>query len=235
MPNVVALEPNHMVDAPALQDGDRLGRAEFFRRWDAQPDLHFAERIEGIVHLMASPVSIREHASPSNRVGWAFTNYEMSTPGVLGFGAGTMLIDFDNDFQPDQALVILPEHGGRTRWSGKYLEGAPELAAEVSHTTAARDRGVKMEVYRRNGTREYLVWRTALGILDIHTLDGDGMYCPAPLSDGIWKSAAFPGLWLHPAALLANDHATLRATAEAGLHSPEHTAFVAELAARRAQ
>ncbi len=41
---------------PPLENGDRLTRAEFERRYEATPDLKKAELIEGIVHL-PSPVT----------------------------------------------------------------------------------------------------------------------------------------------------------------------------------
>ena len=42
---------------PALQNGDHLTRAEFERRYHAQPHLKKAELIEGVVYV-PSPVSI---------------------------------------------------------------------------------------------------------------------------------------------------------------------------------
>ena len=45
---------------PPLEDGDRLTRAEFERRYMAMPDLKKAELIEGVVHV-ASPVRQRYH------------------------------------------------------------------------------------------------------------------------------------------------------------------------------
>jgi hypothetical protein len=46
-----------------LQNGDRLSRAEFERRYDATPNLKRAELIEGVVY-MPPPVSFDEHAGP---------------------------------------------------------------------------------------------------------------------------------------------------------------------------
>ncbi len=52
-----------------LHDGDRMGREEFHRRYQAMgPDVR-AELIEGVVHLhtepdMASPVSLSGHGTP---------------------------------------------------------------------------------------------------------------------------------------------------------------------------
>ena len=57
------------------------------------------------------------------------------------------------------------------------------------------------------------------------------MLAPA---DGIFRSVVFPGLWLDAAALLAGDRAKLLAVLQQGLQSPEHAAFVEELARRRA-
>jgi hypothetical protein len=42
----------------------------------------------------------------------------------------------------------------------------------------------------------------------------------------------FPGLWLDPAALLRGDGARVLAVAQQGHGSPEHTAFLQELARR---
>ena len=48
--------------------------------------------------------------------------------------------------------------------------------------------------------------------------------------DGLYRSKAFPGLWLDPVALLNGDIAAVFATLDRGLASPEHAAFVARLA-----
>ena len=42
-------------DIPSLENGDRLTRAEFERRYEAMPNLKKAELIEGVVY-MPSPV-----------------------------------------------------------------------------------------------------------------------------------------------------------------------------------
>jgi hypothetical protein len=51
--------------------------------------------------------------------------------------------------------------------------------------------------------------------------------------DGLYRSTAFPGLWLDPRALLQGDTKRLRAVLDIGLATPEHAAFVARLAATR--
>ena len=48
---------------PPLENGDRLTRCEFERRYAARPDLRKAELIEGVVHA-PSPVRAAGHAEP---------------------------------------------------------------------------------------------------------------------------------------------------------------------------
>jgi hypothetical protein len=51
---------------PALENGDRLTRAEFERRYEAMPHLKKAELIEGVVYV-PSPVRHRQHGAPLRR------------------------------------------------------------------------------------------------------------------------------------------------------------------------
>jgi hypothetical protein len=55
-----------------------------------------------------------------------------------------------------------------------------------------------------------------------------------PDADGVIRVATFPGLWIHVEALLARDAGRLMDTHNAGLASPGHAEFVADLARRRA-
>src|SRR5262245_37211044 len=138
---------------PPLQNGDRLTRDEFERRYEAMPELKKAELIEGVVHL-PSPVKQSQHSKPHGSVvGWLFF-YSARTPGVEFGCEATVRLDLDNEPQPDACLFILPGHGGRMRLAeDDYLEGAPELVAEVSATSASYDLHSKLAAYRRNGVR----------------------------------------------------------------------------------
>ena len=151
----VAKTPVSYPRVPPLRDGDRLSRAEFLRRWDAMPELKRAERVEGVVRLMPSPVSVKDHAEPHYCISGLLFAYSSATPGVFGYLDGTTHVDGDNDYQPDVALAIRPEFGGQTRWSTGYLEGAPELVIEVAKSSARKDRTVKRNVYRRNGVEAF--------------------------------------------------------------------------------
>lgn len=214
---------------PLLQAGDRLGRDEFERRYEAMPHVKKAELIEGVVY-MPSPVRYQRHSHPQLHLSCWLGTYEANTPGVGGGDNGTVRLDPANEFQPDGLLFIDPARGGQIRLSADdYLEGAPEFAAEVSASTVSIDLNAKLIVYQRNGVQEYLVWRVLDREVDWFVLRDDQFVRQAPDAQGILRSTVFPGLWLDAAALVRGDLATVLTVLHQGLTSPEHAAFVARL------
>ena len=214
---------------PPLENGDRLTRAEFERRYDAMPHLKKAELIEGEV-FMPSPVRYRQHGHPHTRlVNW-LSNYETDTPGVGAGDNSSVRLDTDNEPQPDAFLIILPDRGGQAKISDDdFIEGAPELVAEVASSSVSYDLGKKLNVYRRSGVREYIVWRVLDRQVDWF-VNREGRFEPLPSSaDGILRSTVFPGLWLDPAALVQGEPTRVKAVLEQGLNSTEHADFVARL------
>jgi Uma2 family endonuclease len=214
---------------PALQPGDRLTRAEFERRYDATPNLKHAELIDGVV-IMPPPVSAGGHSSPHFRLITWLGTYEAATPGVEGGDNASLRLDLDNMPQPDAFLRILESCGGQSRIDADdFVEGAPELIAEIAATSASYDLHDKLNVYRRNGVKEYIVWRTFDRAIDYFILR-DGRYDPLkPAAKGILQSQVFPGLWLDPASLIAGDLQKVSAVLQKGLASAKHTAFVHRL------
>jgi Uma2 family endonuclease len=212
-----------------LEPGDRLTREEFLRRYDAMPGLKKAELIEGVVY-MPSPVRLLRHGRPRSHLTAWLAHYEAATPGVVEGDNCTTRLDQDNVPQPDALLLIDPARGGQARLSADdYVEDAPELVAEVAASTASYDLHTKLEVYRRNGVREFVVWRVLERQLDWFVLR-QGRYEPLPPGpDGLVRSEVFPGLWLDPEALVRADLARVLAVAQQGLASPEHATFVARL------
>ena len=214
---------------PPLQSGDRLSRHEFERRYQLMPPNVKAELIEGTVY-MPSPVRATSHARPHALImGW-LSAYWFATPGVDLFDNATLRLDLDNEPQPDAALCIDPARGGHARISSDdYLEGAPEFVVEVAASSAAYDVGDKLKVYRRNGVAEYMVWTIYERRLDWWWLNEE-VYVALPSdADGIIRSQVFPGLYLHVAALLAEDRRAVLAALQRGLASAEHAAFVQRL------
>jgi Uma2 family endonuclease len=216
---------------PPLENGDRLTRAEFERRYEAMPNLKKAELIEGVVHV-PSPARYRCHSRPhSHLMGWLIA-YEAATPGVEAADNSTVRLDLDNETQPDGLLLIDPERGGQARISADdYVELAPELVAEIAASSVSYDLGTKLNAYRRNGVREYVVWRVLNRAIDWFALRESDFVPLDPDERGILKSEIFPGLWLNAAAMIAGDLRRVLEVLHEGLASAEHAAFLARLQA----
>jgi Uma2 family endonuclease len=217
---------------PPLENGDRLSREEFERRYDAMPGLKKAELIEGIVY-MPSPVHAEEHGMPHFDLITCLGFYRWATPGVRGADNTSIRLDIDNMPQPDACLFIDPTRGGQARVSDDdYIEDAPELVAEIAASSVSYDLTFKFEVYRRNRVREYLVWRVQDREIDWFELKRRRYVRLALDGSGLYRSKVFPGLWLDPAALIRGDTPALQAALQRGLASPEHAEFVAKLNTR---
>jgi Uma2 family endonuclease len=137
-------------------------------------------------------------------------------------------LDFDNEPQPDLLLRIVS--GGQSRVSSDgFIEGAPELVAEIASSSAAYDLHQKLTVYRRHGVREYIVWRVLEHGIDWFVLR-DGRYEPLHTDESsVLRSEVFPGLWLDAAALIRGDMATVLKVLGEGLASHEHEEIVVNL------
>ncbi|HUB24370.1 MAG TPA: Uma2 family endonuclease [Tepidisphaeraceae bacterium] len=219
---------------PPLQNGDHLTRDEFERRFDATPGLKHAELINGIVYLMA-PISYGGHSAPHAELITILSTYRAATSGVASGGNSSVRIDGANMPEPDAFLMILAPHGGQAKIDADdYVSGVPELVVEISATSASFDLHEKMDLYRRAGVREYLVWQTLDNEINLFSLK-QGKFRPlAPAADGTLRSKVFPGLWLDVAALLKGDLATALKTLQAGIAAPEHQLFTTALQKPRA-
>jgi Uma2 family endonuclease len=216
-----------LLTIPPLENGDKLTRHEFERRYHAMPNLKKAELIEGVVYV-ASPLRIKSHGEPHAYImGWLAT-YKAATPGVGLADNATVLMDADNEPQPDALLRI--EVGGRSRINQDYyLEGVPELIVEIAASSASYDLHEKLKVYRRNQVQEYLVWRVYDRKFDWFSLQKGEYIQLEPNTDNIICSHIFPGLWLAKSALLAGDLAKVLTVLQQGLTTQEHQDFVQKL------
>jgi len=216
---------------PPLESGDRLDRHEFERRYNTMPSLRKAELIEGIVYIAAAALRFRSHGQPhGDIIGWLWT-YKIATPGVELGDNPSVRLDTKNEPQPDAVLLIEERCGGQARLSeDDYIEGAPELVAEIAASSVAIDLGDKKRAYQRNGVQEYLVWQVFDQKLDWFELQ-DGEYVSLPVDEsGIICSRVFPGLWLATSDLLAGNMTQVLSVLQAGLASADHRAFVDRLA-----
>jgi Uma2 family endonuclease len=216
-----------LLTPPPFREGDRLNGAEFLRRWQAMPELKHAELIGGTVFFAPTPVSALHSDAHTEMVDWLLA-YKSRTPGChVGIDCTWRMGPSDIP-QPDLFIRIL--NGGQSRIEGAFATGAPELIVEISGSSLSRDLGIKLDLYRQSGVREYitvlleprkLIWRQLVR----------GRYREVkPGEDGLLRSLIFPGLWLDPEAVWDAQTST-RAAVEQGVRSPEHAAFVRRLAA----
>jgi len=191
------------LNLPPLESGDRLTRSEFERRYRAMSSVKKAELIEGVVYV-ASPVRATGHGRPHAQIMTWLGTYWAATPGIDLQDNATVRLDGDNEVQPDALLRL--EMGGTSHISDDdYLEGVPELIAEVAASRASYDLNDKLKAYRRNGVREYLVWQSYENRLDWFCLRDGEYVVQEPNERGILCSEVFPGLWLSATALQRGD------------------------------
>ena len=206
-----------------LENGDRLTRPEFERRYQAMTHIKKAELIEGVVY-MGSPVRVASHGTPHAHIITWLGVYCSATPGVDLADNATVRLDSDNEPQPD--ALLRQEEGGQSSISeDDYIEGAPELIVEIAASSAAYDLGDKLNAYRRNGVQEYIVWQVHDRRIDWFRWK-EGAYVPLePDTKGILKSEVFPGLWLGVKPLLEGNLKAVLAILQSGLKtvtSPAH-------------
>jgi Uma2 family endonuclease len=231
----IANVPTGTIALPAiltLQQGDHLTREEFERRYEAMPHVNKAELVEGVVH-MPSPVIYQQHGKPHFDLIFWLGCYVMNTPGTEGGDSSTLKLDLKNEPQPDAFLIIPPRFGGQVKFDDKgYIVGAPELIGEVSASSASYDLHTKLEAYRRNGVKEYVVWRVLERSIDWFVLVGDQYQRMEATSEGWFKCRVFPGLWLDAPALFNGQLLKVFQVVQQGVATPEHQDFVHALQQR---
>jgi Uma2 family endonuclease len=219
---MVANRSNLSTSIIPLENGDRLTRDEFERRYAAMSHLKKAELIEGVVYVPAA-LRFGNHAEPHSHIMTWLGVYQAFTRKVRIGDNPTVRLDLDNEPQPDAVLLI---EGGQARISSDdYIEGAPELVVEIAASSAAYDLYDKKRAYRRNGVREYLVWRVYDKQLDWFSLEAGEYIKLEPDNEGIICSQVFPGLWLATPQLLSGKMNEVLAVLQQGLNSKEHQEF----------
>ncbi|MEX2215465.1 MAG: Uma2 family endonuclease [Phycisphaeraceae bacterium] len=208
-----------------LEPGEHLTATEFLRRYDANGHRGRAELINGVVYM--APARFVQHGEPQAWLLSWLGNYTALTPGVRVGAPSSTRLDEDNVPEPDAILRI---EGGQSALTDEgYLQGAPELVAEVAASTTSFDLHEKLHVYRRHRVREYIVWRMGDDAIDWFVWR-EGRYTAQPRpGDGIFKSEVFPGLWLDEAAMRAGNLARVIDVVAEGTRSAEHAAIVKQL------
>ena len=188
-----------------LENGDRLNRVEFERRYTAS-NIKKAELIEGLVHV-ASPLRFTPHAKPHAQILIWLGTYQSMFPELEVGIEPTVRLDEDNEPQPD---VVLFRLGGNAQIDDDgYITGAPELVVEIAASTVSYDLHAKKRVYERNSVKEYIVWRTLDREIDWFILENGKYVKLTPDDAGVIHSREFDGLRLNVKAILNGDMAVV--------------------------
>ncbi|HEY9783809.1 MAG TPA: Uma2 family endonuclease [Candidatus Obscuribacterales bacterium] len=226
-------------DGPLLHAGDRLTQAEFHRLYNQMPECYRLELVGGVV--FEPPPAGLDHSDIQSFLNGAFLSYAGRTPGLQMGADATVILSNEDEIQPDIFLRILPQYGGQSgntvekrigsrQFGTRYIKGAPELLAEVSHTTKTIDLHRKKERYLFGGVLEY-----AVVCLDPHKIFWFDLKNHIQLKaskDSIWRSVFFPGLWINGKAVFEGNYQLLMDTIDAGMATVEYAQFRESLAKR---
>jgi Uma2 family endonuclease len=219
---------------PPFRNGDHMDQKTFHELYMQTPDDFKAELIGGVVYV-ASPVTWR-HGRPHARVVAWLSLYAGESEELMVLDNTTNILDEESEPQPDAALLIDPDSGGQTTINeDDYVVGPPELVAEVAYSSAAIDRHAKRRDYEAFGVREYLIVIVETEAVEWYTRGKRGFMAIKPDENGVYRSRAFPGLWLDPVGIFERGSKRLLTTLNTGLASDEHAKFVAKLAKTRAK
>ena len=201
---------------PLLPPGARLSRSEFHSRYERTAPGFHAELIGGVIYPRDPGHGTIRHGRTAFLVsGWA-VQYERRTPGTQGCVRPTVLLGPEAEPEPD--FIMRKRTPELDAAEGEWVTGGPELVAEIADHTLARDLGPKLRDYQANGVIEYLVVDVRDRAVRWFVRDEDDLYVDlAPDADGLLKGRVFPGLWLDPAALFAENLADLEAAVVKGV------------------
>ena len=229
-PTQLTTETLEWQERPPLNSGDHLSRAEFHRRYGMYPEIKKAELIEGVV-IVGSPVHER-HARPHFEFSAVLGFYFVHTPGLLGGDNQSVLLDEDNELQPDLFVGIDKARSGQLEVNELgHLSGAPEFVVEVAASSAAYDLHSKLNVYQRNGVQEYLVLLAYEREMRFFRLNEGEYIAVEPDAEGVLRSQVLPGFWFRSDWFWEGRLAELLQLVQKGIGSPEHQEFVDSLAA----
>lgn len=81
-------------------------------------------------------------------------------PRLTPLNNATFIANLGDEVQPDAAIVVSPEAGGRSQAGEDQCQcqaGVGELFVEVAYSSASKDLHSKFDLYRREGVVESVV------------------------------------------------------------------------------
>lgn len=225
-------DTSRLLSRVGLHNGDSMTQKQFHIVYCGMPEDYRAELIGGIVYEPPSPLGY-EHGSIDIRLACLLEHYAAKTPGVGSSANATVIMSDEDEVQPDVLLRIEPQFGGQSgnqpakKINSFYVKGAPELVAEVAHSSFAIDLHKKKQRYLLAGVCEYLV--VCLEPAWLYWFDFRNECEIKADKNGISKSKILPGLWIDGKALLELDYDASMKALNKGLRSSGHAKFVARL------
>lgn len=226
------MSTSFLAQAPVLlENGERIDQKTFHAWYETTPKQFKAELIGGEI-FVSSPTKASHGIYSAKVVSW-LGFYEIHTPGTQAQDNTTIILDADNELQPDASLCLVSSLGGQSSINEEgYVIGAPEFVSETANSSGSIDLHRKKDEYERAGVKEYMVVLVRNQQVRWFSRMEDQFQETPPDPDGIYRSKVFPGLWLDPRALLRLDGKGLLETLQKGLAGEDHLKFVADLAAR---
>jgi len=180
-----------------------------------------------------TPAERLQHGRYDQLVGLVLGLYEAETQGLTSARNSTVILDQENEPQPDLHLRIRNDYAGASSIDvDGYLNGPPEFVVEIAYSSLKSDLTVKRDIYHKQGVKEYLVvcvepaeFRWFVWPEGEREID----------ADGILRSVTFPGLWIDSHALFQEQTSKLIKSVRMGLKTPEHAEFVRQMESRQQQ
>jgi Uma2 family endonuclease len=156
------------------------------------------ELIDGEIFDMAAIGS--PHAEVTNRLARLFTRALRDEAGLVNVQS-PLRLDAYNEPEPD-LMILRPRAGG---YRASHPNAADVLLlVEVSETSLAYDRGVKLALYARFGVPEVWIVDLPGSAVEVYREPKEGAYASRErLTDGLLAPAVVPGVTVDVAGLLA--------------------------------
>ncbi len=142
--------------------------------WDLPEDGRRYEAIGG--ELYSEGACTPRHQSVVLRLSMEFHRL-LEKPGYGFVVYGPVGVEFPSTHEGVQPDLLFVSDARRSIVSDDWIRGSPDLMVEVvSPTTAERDRGLKLDLYRRQGVVEYWIVDADEDLVDVWRFGGEPEY-----------------------------------------------------------
>jgi Uma2 family endonuclease len=119
---------------------------EDYKNWDSSWEL-----IYGVPYAM-SPAPMIKHQNISTKIAWQLYDFLKECPTCQVLMPVDWKISDDTILQPDNSVIChTPSHEA-------YITKAPKIIFEIlSKSTAKKDRGIKFDIYEKEGVEYYII------------------------------------------------------------------------------